>query len=74
MGFFLSTLRVHIGCRADFERDARAVPLSTLISASASPRPDASPNPPNPTLHQNRKRFFVVHGPSTLCHQTKIRY
>ncbi|POY71537.1 putative Protein-serine/threonine phosphatase [Rhodotorula taiwanensis] len=39
-----------------------ALPLSTLISASASPRPDASPNPPNPTLHQNRKRFFVVHG------------
>ncbi|GAA5992906.1 hypothetical protein JCM10908_001399 [Rhodotorula pacifica] len=39
-----------------------ALPLSTLITASSSPRPDASPNPPNPTLYKNVKRFFVVHG------------
>ncbi|KWU41314.1 protein phosphatase 5 [Rhodotorula sp. JG-1b] len=39
-----------------------ALPLSTLITASSSPRPDAAPNPPNPTLHKNVKRFFVVHG------------
>ncbi|GAA6025395.1 hypothetical protein JCM8202_005280 [Rhodotorula sphaerocarpa] len=39
-----------------------ALPLATLITASSSPRPEASPNPPNATLHRNVKRFFVVHG------------
>ncbi|BGP56321.1 Palmitoyl-protein thioesterase 1 [Rhodotorula sphaerocarpa] len=38
------------------------LPLATLITASSSPRPEASPNPPNATLHRNVKRFFVVHG------------
>ncbi|GAA5917451.1 hypothetical protein JCM6882_006473 [Rhodosporidiobolus microsporus] len=44
------------------EETFTALPLSALISASAPPRADASPNPPNPTLHDGRKRFFVVHG------------
>ncbi|BGP49272.1 Palmitoyl-protein thioesterase 1 [Rhodotorula kratochvilovae] len=39
-----------------------ALPLATLITASLPPRVDASPNPPNPTLHKGVKRFFVVHG------------
>ncbi|GAA5833510.1 hypothetical protein JCM3766R1_002562 [Sporobolomyces carnicolor] len=39
-----------------------ALPLATLVSASSAPRVDASPNPPNPTLHLGKKRFFVVHG------------
>ncbi|GAA5930518.1 protein serine/threonine phosphatase [Sporobolomyces koalae] len=39
-----------------------ALPLATLVSATSSPRSDATPNPPNPTLHLGRKRFFVVHG------------
>ncbi|GAA5952624.1 hypothetical protein JCM3765_002225 [Sporobolomyces pararoseus] len=39
-----------------------ALPLATLVSASSAPRTDASPNPPNPTLHLGKKRFFVVHG------------
>ncbi|CEQ42828.1 SPOSA6832_04688 [Sporobolomyces salmonicolor] len=39
-----------------------ALPLATLVSASSPPRIDATPNPPNPTLHLGKKRFFVVHG------------
>lgn len=39
-----------------------ALPLATLVKASAAPRMDASPNPPNPTLYLGKKRFFVVHG------------
>ncbi|GAA5871040.1 hypothetical protein JCM1840_007576 [Sporobolomyces johnsonii] len=39
-----------------------ALPLATLVSASSPPRIDAAPNPPNPTLHLGKKRFFVVHG------------
>lgn len=38
------------------------VPLATLITASEPPLPTASPNPPNPTLFNGVKRFFVVHG------------
>ncbi|GAA5825213.1 hypothetical protein JCM11251_006147 [Rhodosporidiobolus azoricus] len=44
------------------EETFTALPLAALIAASLPPRPDASPNPPNPTLHNDRKRFFVVHG------------
>jgi len=40
------------------------VPLATLVSASSPPGIDAAPNPPNPTLHFGKKRFFVVHGSS----------
>ncbi|GAA5848786.1 hypothetical protein JCM8547_006345 [Rhodosporidiobolus lusitaniae] len=39
-----------------------ALPLATLITASSPPRLDAAPNPPNPTLHDGVKRFFIVHG------------
>ncbi|KAM0756689.1 protein phosphatase 5, partial [Meredithblackwellia eburnea MCA 4105] len=45
-----------------FEEVFTALPLSTLVTAALPPKLDASPNPKNPTLHDGRKRFFVVHG------------
>ncbi|ORY62711.1 Metallo-dependent phosphatase-like protein [Leucosporidium creatinivorum] len=45
-----------------FEEVFTALPLSTLITAAKPPRPDAAPNPKNPTLHHGVKRHFVVHG------------
>ncbi|KAK4054960.1 Palmitoyl-protein thioesterase 1 [Microbotryomycetes sp. JL221] len=45
-----------------FEEVFTALPLATLVTASKPPRADASPNPPNPTLHKGCKRFMVVHG------------
>lgn len=39
-----------------------ALPLATLVTASEPPRPDAAPNPKNPTLYHGVKRFMVVHG------------
>ncbi|KAK4050596.1 Palmitoyl-protein thioesterase 1 [Microbotryomycetes sp. JL201] len=45
-----------------FEEVFTALPLATLITASKPPRPDAPPNPKNPTLCNGVKRFMVVHG------------